>query len=87
MLWMKKLQTGKGNVKAAKRSGRKGSILYSAFGLHQLSLFPIDTWIAKVEEIYYNGHFPVERYEGIAGVMQQYLFSEFVRKRNVSAWK
>ena len=54
--------------------GEKVASCIQLFGLHQLSLFPIDTWIAKVEKMYYNGHFPVERYEGIAGVMQQYLF-------------
>ena len=61
-------------LKQLKGVGEKVASCIQLFGLHQLSLFPIDTWIAKVEEIYYNGHFPVERYEGIAGVMQQYLF-------------
>ena len=54
--------------------GEKVASCIQLFGLHQLSLFPIDTWIAKVEKMYYNGQFPVERYEGIAGVMHQYLF-------------
>ncbi|MFR5081633.1 MAG: HAD-IIB family hydrolase [Anaerobutyricum hallii] len=61
-------------LKQLKGVGEKVASCIQLFGLHQLSLFPVDTWIAKVEEIYYNGHFPVERYEGIAGVMQQYLF-------------
>ena len=61
-------------LKQLKGVGEKVASCIQLFGLHQLSLFPIDMWIAKVEEIYYNGHFPVERYEGIAGVMQQYLF-------------
>ena len=35
-------------LKAAKRCGRKGRILYSAFWPYiSLELFPIDTWIAK----------------------------------------
>ena len=81
-------EEGKEMLKKLHGVGEKVASCIQLFGLHQLSLFPIDTWIAKVEEIYYNGHFPVERYEGIAGVMQQYLFSEFVRKRkNVPAWK
>lgn len=58
MLWMKEnSRAGKGDAKAAKRCGRKGRILYSAFGLHQLELFPIDTWIAKVEKCIITGIF------------------------------
>ena len=67
-------EEGKEMLKKLHGVGEKVASCIQLFGLHQLSLFPIDTWIAKVEEIYYNGHFPVERYEGIAGVMQQYLF-------------
>ena len=67
-------EEGKEMLKKLHGVGEKVASCIQLFGLHQLSLFPVDTWIAKVEEIYYNGHFPVERYEGIAGVMQQYLF-------------
>ena len=44
------------------------------FALHQLSVFPVDTWIAKVEEKHYQGHFPIDRYQPWAGIMQQYMF-------------
>lgn len=44
------------------------------FALHQLSVFPVDTWIAKVEERHYQGHFPIDRYQPWAGIMQQYMF-------------
>lgn len=54
--------------------GEKVASCIQLFGLHQLSLFPIDTWIDKVEKMYYKGHFPVEKYKSTAGVMQQYLF-------------
>ena len=27
-----------------------------------------------IQKTYYNGSFPVEKYEGFAGVMQQYMF-------------
>ena len=67
-------EEGKEMLKKLHGVGEKVASCIQLFGLHQLSLFPIDTWIAKVEKMYYNGHFPVERYEGIAGVMQQYLF-------------
>lgn len=61
-------------LKQLKGVGEKVASCIQLFGLHQLSLFPIDTWIAKVEKMYYNGHFPVEKYRDTAGIMQQYLF-------------
>ncbi len=54
--------------------GDKVASCIQLFGQHQLSVFPVDTWIGKVEEQYYGGHFPVEAYADCAGVMQQYLF-------------
>ena len=61
-------------LKQLKGVGEKVASCIQLFGLHQLELFPIDTWIAKVEKLYYNGHFPVEKYKDTAGIMQQYLF-------------
>nr|WP_288731471.1 HAD hydrolase family protein [uncultured Anaerobutyricum sp.] len=61
-------------LKQLKGVGEKVASCIQLFGLHQLELFPIDTWIAKVEKMYYNGHFPVEKYKDTAGIMQQYLF-------------
>lgn len=61
-------------LKKLKGVGEKVASCIQLFGLHQLALFPVDTWIAKVEKMYYNGHFPVEKYKDTAGVMQQYLF-------------
>ena len=61
-------------LKQLKGVGEKVASCIQLFGLHQLSLFPIDTWIDKVEKMYYNGHFPVEKYKDTAGIMQQYLF-------------
>ncbi len=61
-------------LKQLKGVGEKVASCIQLFGLHQLELFPIDTWIAKVEKKYYNGHFPVEKYKDTAGIMQQYLF-------------
>lgn len=61
-------------LKQLKGVGEKVASCIQLFGLHQLELFPIDTWIAKVEKTYYNGHFPVEKYKDTAGIMQQYLF-------------
>lgn len=70
----KTLEQVKEMLKQLKGVGEKVASCIQLFGLHQLELFPIDTWIAKVEKMYYNGHFPVEKYKDTAGIMQQYLF-------------
>ena len=44
------------------------------FGLHQLEAFPVDTHISQALEKYYGDGFPMERYRGIQGVIQQYIF-------------
>lgn len=42
--------------------------------LHHLSAFPVDTHIRQALEKHYQSGFPKERYEGIQGVLQQYIF-------------
>lgn len=54
--------------------GKKVANCVKLFGLHDLASFPIDTWIKKICDKYYNGSFPVEKYKGYAGVIQQYIF-------------
>ena len=44
------------------------------FGYHRIGAFPVDVWIKRIEDEYYDGAFPVENYPGYAGVMQQYMF-------------
>lgn len=44
------------------------------FGLHHVDAFPIDTHIQKVLERHYADGFPFERYQGYAGILQQYIF-------------
>lgn len=44
------------------------------FGYHRLDAFPVDTWMQKALSSRYPQGFPLERYEGCAGVMQQYIF-------------
>lgn len=44
------------------------------FGYHRIGAFPVDVWIKRMEDEHYGGAFPVEKYPGYAGVMQQYLF-------------
>ena len=44
------------------------------FGLHHLEAFPVDTHISQALKKYYGDGFPMEKYRGIQGVIQQYVF-------------
>ena len=44
------------------------------FGFHRLAAFPVDTWIRRTLAARYPGGFPLERYAGCGGVIQQYMF-------------
>ena len=44
------------------------------FALHHLEAFPVDTHIRQAMEAHYKEGFPMERYEGCQGVLQQYIF-------------
>ncbi len=54
--------------------GSKVADCISLFSLHQLDAFPVDTHILKVLERCYQKGFPFEKYNGFAGVLQQYIF-------------
>ncbi len=54
--------------------GKKVAACVRLFGLHDLSAFPVDTWMQKICKAHYGGQFPVEQYGEFAGVLQQYLF-------------
>ena len=44
------------------------------FAYHRIDAFPIDVWISRMLEEHYAQGFPYERYQGFAGIMQQYMF-------------
>lgn len=44
------------------------------FALHHIEAFPVDTHIRQVLEREYPDGFPLERYPGCAGILQQYIF-------------
>ena len=44
------------------------------FALHHIDAFPIDTHIRQMLDAHYPKGFPLRRYKGFAGVMQQYAF-------------
>ncbi len=54
--------------------GDKVADCIQLFGLHQIDAFPVDTWIRKILDSHYPKGFPLYRYRGCAGVMQQYMF-------------
>ena len=54
--------------------GPKVANCVSLFGFYRIGAFPIDFWIDRVLKEHYPGGFPMERYRGYAGVMQQYMF-------------
>ena len=54
--------------------GKKVADCICLFALHNIDAFPIDTHIKQVLAEYYPNGFPFERYEGFAGVLQQYIF-------------
>lgn len=54
--------------------GEKVADCICLFALHQLEAFPVDTHIRQALQIHYKRGFPKRRYQGIQGVMQQYIF-------------
>ena len=54
--------------------GPKVASCVMLFGYHRLTGFPRDVWINRIIEEEYSGCFPLERYAGFEGVIQQYMF-------------
>lgn len=54
--------------------GAKVADCICLFGLHQIEAFPVDTHIKQMLEKYYKNGFPFEKYQGYAGILQQYAF-------------
>lgn len=44
------------------------------FGLGHADAFPVDTWIKKILDAEYREGFPLEKYPGCAGIVQQWMF-------------
>ena len=54
--------------------GEKVADCICLFALHHLQEFPVDTHINHALKRHYKRGFPNRRYQGIRGVMQQYIF-------------
>lgn len=62
------------NLMTLKGVGKKVADCVCLFGLHHIEAFPIDTHIKQIFAKYYPDGFPFEKYEGYAGILQQYMF-------------
>lgn len=54
--------------------GKKVANCICLFGLHHVDAFPIDTHVKQILAKHYPNGFNFERYKGIAGIVQQYMF-------------
>lgn len=61
-------------LKTVKGVGDKVANCIMLFSYGRTASAPIDTWIKKIIDKYYDGHNPFLKYEDNAGIMQQYAF-------------
>lgn len=54
--------------------GKKVANCIMLFAFHRLGRFPIDVWMERIVNTYYNGEFDTGRYPDTAGIMQQFMF-------------
>lgn len=54
--------------------GRKVADCICLFGLHHIEAFPMDTHVKQIVTAHYPDGFPLKRYRGFAGILQQYMF-------------
>ena len=54
--------------------GAKVSNCVMLFAFARTGRFPVDVWIQRIEDKYYNGHFDCTPYPETAGIMQQFMF-------------
>lgn len=54
--------------------GPKVANCVSLFGLNNVDAFPIDVWIQRILDRYYNGKWDNSEFDGINGIIQMYMF-------------
>lgn len=54
--------------------GIKVASCIALFGYHRMDICPVDVWIKRVLDKYYNGKIP-NKYQKYAGIIQQYWFN------------
>ncbi len=60
--------------------GTKVANCVMLFAFARTGRFPVDVWIQRIEDKYYNGHFDCTPYPETAGIMQQFMF--YYERRN-----
>lgn len=64
--------------------GNKVAACVMLFAFQRMDSFPVDVWIKRVLDAEYPQGFPYERYRGVLGILQQYLFC-YARERGEGA--
>lgn len=64
--------------------GTKVANCIMLFAFARTGRFPVDVWIQRIEDKYYNGHFDCTPYPETAGIMQQFMFYYERRKDNLT---
>lgn len=54
--------------------GDKVANCIALYALGRYDAFPIDVWMKKIIDKYFDGNLNLERYNGLQGIMQQYMF-------------
>lgn len=63
--------------------GTKVANCIMLFAFARTGRFPVDVWIKRIEDTYYNGHFDCNPYPDSAGIMQQFMFYYERRKPEI----
>ncbi len=61
-------------LKKFKGIGDKVANCIALYGLHLMEAFPMDVWIKRVIQDKYNGFLDISKFDGYAGIVQQYMF-------------
>ena len=63
--------------------GTKVANCIMLFAFARTGRFPVDVWIKRIEDNYYNGRFDCSPYPDTAGIMQQFMFYYERRKPQI----
>jgi N-glycosylase/DNA lyase len=63
--------------------GTKVANCVMLFAYARTARFPVDVWIQRIVDRYYNGSFDCSKYPGTAGIMQQFMFYYERRRDNL----
>lgn len=67
-------ETARAYLKSVPGIGDKVANCICLFALGHMAAFPVDTWIRRIVNREFGGEFPITRYLGYAGLIQQFMF-------------